>query len=149
MFLKLQPASALLNAYSKVMIRETAEVVEELPEGIAVRFIKSGRCSSCAVSGICGAKDNSMYIKQVLPHTFKKGDIIEVEIDEKKVNIASVIAFLIPLVIFFLSLFLLRNINEAANFFLSLGIVLVYYSFVRLVLKRKESYFHIKILRKL
>lgn len=128
------------------MVKETAEVIESLSRGITIRFIKHGECSSCAVSGICGVKDNSMYIEKANGHTFKKGDIIEVEIDEKKTNLASIIVFFIPLVIFILSLFFLRNINEAINFFVSLGIVLVYYFFIRLVLKKKSSYFHIKIL---
>jgi len=130
------------------MIKETAEVIEILPKGIAIRFTKYGSCSSCAVSGICGTKDNSMYIEQDSSHTFRKGDIIEVEIDEKKTNFASVIVFFIPLVIFVLSLFLLRNINEAVNFLISLVIVLVYYFLVRLALKRKGSYFRIRILKK-
>jgi len=131
------------------MIRETAEVIESSAHGITIRFIKHGECSSCAVSGICGTKDNSMYIKQVSSHTFKKGDIIEVGVDEKKTNFASIIVFFIPLVIFILSLFLLRNINEAVNFFVSLGIVSVYYLVMYLALRKKGSYFHIKILGKL
>ena len=131
------------------MVRETAEVIEILPRGITIRFTKHGFCSSCAVSGICAARDNSMYIEQDGGRAFRKGDIIEVGIDEKKTSFASVIVFLIPLVIFVLSLFLLRNINEAINFFISLGIVLVYYLLVRLAIKKKGSYFHIKILKKL
>jgi len=131
------------------MFKETAEVIENSPKGIIVRFIKHGQCSSCAVSGICGSKDNSMYIPQDGGYTFKRGDRIEVAIEEKKVNLASLIIFLVPIVIFVLSLFLLRNIPEAINFFVSLGVVLVYYSFVHLVLKKKGSYFHIKILKKL
>jgi len=131
------------------MVIETAEVIESLPRGIVIRFIKHGACSSCAVSGICGVRDNSMYIGQVGSYAFRKGDIIKVRIDEKKTNIASVIVFFIPLVIFILSLFLLRNINEAANFLVSLGMVLVYYLLMRLALKKKGSYFHIEILKKL
>ena len=131
------------------MVIETAEVIESLPRGIVIRFIKHGACSSCAVSGICGVRDNSMYIGQVSSYAFRKGDIIKVRIDEKKTNIASVIVFFIPLVIFILSLFLLRNINEAANFLVSLGMVLVYYLLMRLALKKKGSYFHIEILKKL
>ncbi len=130
------------------MLREIVEVVDVFLTDVAIKLIKKPMCSCCRYSSLCIREKEFIRIPKG-NFSLQKGDRVEIGVEEKKTIIASIVMFLIPACIFILSLFLYRNRAELVNFFLAIGITLIYYLIVRLLLKKRGTYFHIKIIRKL
>ena len=126
------------------MLRETLDVVAVADDKLEVRFNKRNMCSCCQMYKLCGRGQDSLIIDK--PNfLLKKGDKVQVVIDERKTVFANLIIFLVPAAIFLSVLILGRRINETSSFFLAIVAVLFYYVVVKLVLKTQGNKFNIQI----
>ncbi|MCK5494021.1 MAG: SoxR reducing system RseC family protein, partial [Candidatus Omnitrophica bacterium] len=78
-----------------------------------------------------------------------KNDKIEIAIEERKTILASLIIFFVPGFLFISGLIIFKNRGELESFFLALGVISVYYMFVKIILKKYGKKFNLKILRKI
>lgn len=130
------------------MLKEIVEVLEAFDNKVKVRFERKEACSGCSALFLCQPKEGSVIIDNP-GFPLRKGDRVEVGIEENKTLFASCIAFLVPTAIFVSSLILFRNKQEVVSFFLAIFFVVVYYLIVKVIVKNKGKYFHVRTLRKL
>ncbi|MBU1122784.1 MAG: SoxR reducing system RseC family protein [Candidatus Omnitrophota bacterium] len=132
------------------MLKETVEVIDVTDTTIRVKFQKRPMCSCCKSTHICNV-DNQESL--VLPNpkniAVKKGDSIEVGIEEGKNALVLFIIFLIPAVFFLLFLILTRNWSSLASFSVAILGLMLYYLIVKIIMKNKEKKFNFQILRKI
>lgn len=129
------------------MFKETAQVIDVQEGKVKIKFEKKSMCSCCRYTALCGGADEFVTVENSLG-ALDKGDAVEVGIEEKKTVLASILTFLAPAIVFLFSLIVLRDISQLTSFFLAICAVMVYYLILKMVLRRKGSYFNIKILRK-
>jgi len=130
------------------MFKEAVEVVEVSGDKARIKFTKKKMCSCCKFSYVCGKPQEELTLDSQ-GFSLKKGDRIEIGIDEKKSLLAGLITLFVPSVIFVLSLIAFRKAGELPSFFLAILLVCVYYVVVKLILKSKGKNFELKILRKI
>lgn len=130
------------------MLKEVV-VVEDVFEGkVRIKFERKLSCSCCRLQAVCGQGKGSLDIDND-NFSLKKGDQIEVAIDEKRSLLATILIFLVPAAIFVVSLVIFKDKGEITSFFLALGVVCVYYVFLKLALKVEGKKFNLRIIRKL
>jgi positive regulator of sigma E activity len=132
------------------MFKEIVEVVEVLEDKVKVRFSKQKMCECCSYSSLCHQGRDEITIpcnnrKVVL----KKGDRIEIGIEEKKTIIASFFLFLMPGIIFLSFLVIFRSQQEFISFLLAILAVFAYYLTVKVIMRRKGKYFNLRIIKKI
>ncbi len=130
------------------MFREEVEVVDITSTEVGIKFIKRAMCSCCRFSSLCAKEGEIMHIPKG-NFLIKKGDRIEIGIEEKKTLLASIIMFFIPVCVFMFGLFIFRVYGELLSFLFALGITSFYYLIIRGVFKKKSSYFQVRIMKKL
>lgn len=130
------------------MFKEEVEVVDVAPTEVGIKFIKRVMCSCCRFSSLCAKEGEVIHIPRG-DFLVRKGDRIEIGIEEKKTVLASIIMFFIPVCVFVFSLFLFRVYGELLSFLLALTATSLYYLIIRGVLRKKGYYFQVRIIRKL
>jgi len=105
-------------------------------------------CSCCRLSYLCNHGRETLLIDNN-GFSLSEGEDVEISIDEGKSILANIILFLLPGVIFVSMLILLQKYGEVNSFFLALSIVCIYYILTRVILKKYENKFTIKILRRI
>ncbi|UCD15764.1 MAG: SoxR reducing system RseC family protein [Candidatus Omnitrophota bacterium] len=132
------------------MFKETVDVVEVTPQKVRIKFQKRPMCSCCKSIHICNVdRKETLLIPNTKGIPLKKGDKIEVGIEEGRTFFAVVILFLIPAVFFLSFLILTRGENSILSFFIAIFAVILYYLCVRRLIKNKDKIFNLRILRKL
>lgn len=86
------------------MIEQQAVVKEVQGEQVRLISLKQSACSSCAIQATCGTQVYSHFLpnREVVIHSPIKvnaGDTVLVAIDEKHLAIASVVVYLLPLLL--------------------------------------------------
>jgi len=130
------------------MFKEVVEVTGVFENKAKIKFTKKKMCSCCRLSHVCSKAEEELAVDSQ-GFSLKKGDHIEIGIDEKKSLLAAFITFLLPSIIFVLSLAGFRDKGELFSFFLAILLVCVYYVVVKFILKFKGKSFELKILRKI
>ena len=107
-------------------------VVTDVKNGIAsVAFQRSEMCSHC---NICSSTGNNMMeitVKNSL--NVKPGDKVTVSFETSKLLKASLICYVIPLVIFVAGLFIGYSISEIAAVIISLSTLLISFFVIRFI----------------
>lgn len=135
------------NKYVTVMFKEVVEVIEVLDKKVKVRFEKNKACLCCNVSQICNRGDGILIIPK-RAWDLKSGGRVEISIDERKVFLANLLLFLLPLVIFITTLILTKGSQELFSFLYGFLAIFIYYVLVKIILKKHGHKFDVKILRK-
>ena len=131
------------------MILKEIVTVEDLGQNkVKVKFQKSKMCSCCRLSFLCGKQGEETIEIDNPEIALTKGDKVEVGIERKKPLLASLLLFFFPGVIFIATLALFRNTKELISFFTALLAVIIYFIILKCIMKNKERYFKLKILRK-
>lgn len=140
--------NVLPNVSLKSMFKETVEVEQVIGDKVKVRFKKNEMCSCCSIQNICGKGEDLLTIDNpgVL---LKKGDKIQLAIDNEKGFSASIITLLIPAVLFISSLIFFRDKGELFSFIISLGTVCVYYVIIKIALTKQKEKLNFRIIKKL
>ncbi|MCK5289223.1 MAG: SoxR reducing system RseC family protein [Candidatus Omnitrophica bacterium] len=130
------------------MFKEIVEVDTVFSDKVKIKFLKNGMCDCCKMDSMCGKGNNRLMIDDC---GFKlyKNDKIEIAIEERKTILASLIIFFVPGFLFISGLIIFKNRGELESFFLALGVISVYYMFVKITLKKYGKKFNLKILRKI
>lgn len=105
--------------------------VMEVNKGIVkVRIIQRSACAECHAKAACNLSDTKEKIIEIA-NTYPDliiGEQVEIEGSVSLGLQAVVYAFVIPLILIFLSLFLLINkLNEGIVAIISMGILIIYY----------------------
>lgn len=129
------------------MLKEIVEVVSVIDKKIKIRFTPRVTCSCCKFGLLCGKGNVELDIDRK-DFYLEKGNKIEVGMEEKKSLLINSIVFLVPVIIFILSLYSFRKRGEFLSFIIAVFLVAGYYLTVKLILKDKK-YFHLQILRKI
>jgi positive regulator of sigma E activity len=130
------------------MLKEVVDVTQVQNNTITIKFTRKQACSKCPTSYICHKnKDQTMQIDRQ-SFDLKPGDKIEIAIEEKKTILASLINFFIPALLFVLSLIIFKGRGELNSFLGALVVLAVYFVVVKLIVKKKGSYFNLTILQK-
>lgn len=129
------------------MFKEVVEVIEALDKKVKVKFEKNKACLGCNVSQICNRGDGILIIPNITGD-LKSGDRVEISIDEKKVVLANLLLFFLPLIIFITTLILTKGSQEFFSFLYGLLAIFIYYVIVKIILKKYGQKFNVKILRK-
>ncbi|MFH1504352.1 MAG: SoxR reducing system RseC family protein [Candidatus Omnitrophota bacterium] len=130
------------------MFKEIVEISDVFDNKVKISFTKKQMCSCCSLGHICGRGEEELVIDD-WGFSLKKGDKVEIEIDEKKGILANLILFFFPSIILIAGLILFQNKGELLSFVLALLVVCVYYLIVKLILKLKGKDFKLKIIRKI
>ncbi|UCG35340.1 MAG: SoxR reducing system RseC family protein [Candidatus Omnitrophota bacterium] len=131
------------------MILKEIVTIEDIEQNkVKVRFEKSKMCSCCRLSFLCGKQGQEQITIDNPGLSLAKGDKIEVGIERKKPLLASVLLFFFPGVIFIATLVIFHNIKEILSFVLAITSVIIYFIILKCIMKKKEAYFKLKILRK-
>jgi len=130
------------------MLKEIGEVVKVEKDKIKVKFNKEKMCAGCAHSFLC-KKDNEVVVKNFENLPLKKGDKVEIAIEEKKFILINLLIFLVPIFIFLFILFIFKNLGEFKSFLFALMIMCGYFLILKLITKKKELFFNLKILKAL
>lgn len=130
------------------MFKEIVEVEDTFSDKVKIKFSKNGMCDCCQMNNLCGKGKNTLIIDDC-GFALHKNDKIEIAIEDRKTLFASLIIFLIPMLLFISGLIVFKNRGELKSFFLALGPVTVYYIFVKIVLKKHGNKFNLKILKKI
>lgn len=132
------------------MILKEIVTVEDIEQNkVKVRFSKNKMCSCCRISFLCGKEGQDQVIIDNPGLSLAKGDKIEVGIERKKPLLASVLLFFLPGIAFVATLVAFRNSGEIISFFLAIGAVIIYFIILKCIMKKKEAYFKLKILKKI
>ncbi len=129
------------------MFKEIVTVEEVLESKVRIRFEKKKSCSCCQINSVCGQGQNTLLIDNPSLSLNPK-DKVEVAIDEKMTVLASLLTFLVPAVVFMASLIIFKPRGELTSFFLAIGLVCIYYIVLKLILRKKDKKFKLKILGK-
>jgi len=132
-----------------MILKEIVTVKDIEQNKVKVRFTKSKMCSCCRISFLCGKEGQDQVVIDNPGLSLAKGDKIEVGIERKKPLLASVLLFFLPGVIFIVTLAIFRNTKEALSFLFAIAAVIIYFIVLKCIMKKKEAYFKIKILRKI
>jgi len=130
------------------MFKEVATIENILGDKLEVRFTRQRMCSCCKIEYLCSKGENTLIIDNI-NLDLSKGDKIEVGIESKKAFFATSLTFLIPILIFIIILFISSRENELLSFFLALAGVFIYYGVTKVFLKKWDSKFQLKVLRKI
>ncbi len=130
------------------MLKEIVTITETKDDKVKIKFIKKAACSCCKLTSLCGKGEEELMIDNC-GFSLKPGDKIEVGIEEKQNLLASLIVFLLPGVIFLTSLLIFRQQGELVSFFLAIFALCVYYGGAKMLLKKEQKKFSLKILGKL
>jgi len=129
------------------MHKEIVQVVTTDKEKVEVKFQKTAACSCCRLTTLCKNTEETLLVDNP-GLSLAAGDKVILGIDQKKTFLACLIIFLIPSAIFLSSLIILRNRGEALSFLLALLGVCIYYIITKLILRKQEKKFNLKILGK-
>jgi positive regulator of sigma E activity len=131
------------------MITEIVEVVDTAKNKTIVRFSRKPMCANCKFSSACGKDADDLVNIENVSIALKKGDRIEVGIEEKKSILVSCLMFLIPMIIFVVLLVIFKHLNELLSFTIAVSVLFCYYLVVRLIIKRMPKYFNLEVIRKI
>ncbi|MBU1113096.1 MAG: SoxR reducing system RseC family protein [Candidatus Omnitrophica bacterium] len=129
------------------MPKEILKVTKVFEGKVSLKTDRLKMCSCCSLFHFCGnRKDDFTVADQGI--SYKPGDKVEVEISEGKIVSAGLIIFLLPAMIFLVSLVGFRRFGELRSFLLALGVVSVYYITVKLSLRKWGKRWELKVIKK-
>lgn len=126
------------------LISHEGRVVEADNNKLKVKIISLSACSSCHARGSCSAADMSeKYIDAFSEENIKKGEKVNVIIEEKYGWIALMYGIIVPFLILVTLLFTLTSIGESESFsaLISLLSLAPYYFLLYLLRGRFEKKF--------
>jgi len=129
------------------MHKEIVEIEEVRGKKLLIKFKKQQMCSCCRMGSLCGKGKDSILIDNN-DLSLKPADKIEIEIEGKKAFFSGILIFLLPSAIFMFALTISQQLSEVRSFFLALGVVCIYYIFLKILLRKHGKKFNLKILRK-
>lgn len=130
------------------MLKEEAKVINASQNKATVKVTRQKMCSCCPISEFCLSTEQTLTIDNV-NLKLAEGDKVEIGIEDKKNFLAGLFAFLAPCFIFVTILIVFKKSGELNSFFLAILAIIVYYLILRVFLKKNNSYFNIKILKKI
>lgn len=131
------------------MITEIVEVADVISDKIIIKFSRKSTCANCKLGSFCGKEKDDLVSIDKQSFELKKGDRIEIGIEEKKSLLISSLIFFIPIVIFIILLTVFRQFNELTSFTIAVSALFCYYLLVKVITKRKNQYFKVSILRRI
>lgn len=131
------------------MFKEVVSVVDIFGDKVAVKLRRKEACSCCRAASFCHNKEQDTLLIDGGGLLLQKGDRIEVGIEERKTFLASIITFLVPLLVFISGILLLRKLGEFVSFLLAVSVVIIYYLLIRTISRKKGRYFNLRVIRKL
>jgi len=129
------------------MHQEITEVSEVKGDLVKIRFTKQPMCSCCNFSTFCKCGEDELSVTN-LPFPVEPGDKVEVGVEERVSLVSSILLFGIPVIIFVLTVLLLKQQPAIHSFIAACCAIMVYYIIIKLGVRKKEKYFCLKILRK-
>jgi Positive regulator of sigma E activity len=120
-------------------ITHEGEVIKALDGIISVRILQQTACSECHARSACQVLDGKEKIIEVSSaKSFSPGDKVEVGVTSSQGLKAVWYAFIIPLFLIFVALFILLSMinNEAIAIVSAIAVVVVYY-YILYLFKRK------------
>lgn len=129
------------------MHKEIVQVVTATKDKVEVKFQKTAACSCCRLTHLCKSTEETLLVDNP-GLNLATGDKVMLGIDQKKTFLAYLIIFLIPITIFLSGLIILRNKGELLSFLLAFLGVCIYYIITKLILRKQEKKFSLKILGK-
>ena len=132
-------------------IFHAGRIVEITPDFTTVEIVSESACSSCHAKGLCSLGESKTKAIQVPTRgwdNYQVGDEVTVTLKASMGHKAVWIAYMIPLALLIAVLLILSGcgVGELASGLWALGVVAVYYLFIRLFGKRlkNEYIFNIK-----
>jgi len=130
------------------MFKEIVNVIESWDNKVKIRFTKKEMCSCCKLSDLCGMGEETLILNND-QLTLEAGDRVEIGIEEKRTLLASLIMFFMPSLLFVSSLVVFKSRGKLLSFSIALLTLCIYYICVKLILRKKDKKFNLKILRKI
>lgn len=130
------------------MFKEAVRVVDVKGSEVKVRFEKKTMCSCCSMKYMCGSSDDTMRVQNVYGYDIKRGDEVEIGIEEGKNALVSILTFAVPAVIFVCILFLFRTKNHIVAFCAGAAGIILYYVVIGIFFKKYGKKVCFKIMKK-
>ena len=124
------------------MVKETVEVTKVIDDKVEIGFTRQAMCDRCQASSLCGKGREHILIDRCAL-ALKIGDKINIEVNEKRSLLASLLTFLLPAFLFVIILIAFRGKGEVKSFFLALSVICIYYGFLKLYLIRHPKRFNV------
>lgn len=92
-------------------MQEIGKVIEVVDDNVKVRFERKSACAHC---GMCGFKENDTFVDVAVKNVLqaKKDDLVEIEMRDSAVLIASIIAYLIPVCLALIGLIITQQLTD-------------------------------------
>lgn len=128
-------------------IRHQGIVCEKQGSWIRVELMVSGKCTSCELAGSCetGSRDDKMVWIPTSNLSLQNGDTVWVELNEQKGLFAAFLGYILPFLLFILSLIAFHKVaGELLSGLIALSTVgfyyLLFYVFFRKSIKPGYSF---------
>lgn len=141
-----------MHLYSKMNHTETIRhegIVESIgADNVSVRILQASACSSCSARGLCRSSESKEKLIDVRGHypTLKVGDSVTLQGSVRQGLRASVLAYVIPLILMTIALFIgVRQGGEGIGALAALLVLVLYYGVLFLLRDRIGRKFEFKL----
>lgn len=141
-----------MHLYLKMNHTETIRhegIVESIgADNVSVRILQASACSSCSARGLCRSSESKEKLIDVRGHypTLEVGDSVTLQGSVRQGLRASVLAYVIPLILMTIALFIgVRQGGEGIGALAALLVLVLYYGVLFLLRDRIEKKFEFKL----
>ena len=124
-------------------------IVESIgADNVSVRILQASACSSCSARGLCRSSESKEKLIDVRGHypTLEVGDSVTLQGSVRQGLRASVLAYVIPLILMTIALFIgVRQGGEGIGALAALLVLVLYYGVLFLLRDRIEKKFEFKL----
>ena len=124
-------------------------IVESIgANNVSVRILQASACSSCSARGLCRSSESKEKLIDVRGHypTLEVGDSVTLQGSVRQGLRASVLAYVIPLILMTIALFIgVRQGGEGIGALAALLVLVLYYGVLFLLRDRIEKKFEFKL----
>ena len=124
-------------------------IVESIgANNVSVRILQASACSSCSARGLCRSSESKEKLIDVRRHypTLEVGDSVTLQGSVRQGLRASVLAYVIPLILMTIALFIgVRQGGEGIGALAALLVLVLYYGVLFLLRDRIEKKFEFKL----
>ena len=117
-------------------------------DNVSVRILQASACSSCSARGLCRSSESKEKLIDVRGHypTLEVGDSVTLQGSVRQGLRASVLAYVIPLILMTIALFIgVRQGGEGIGALAALLVLVLYYGVLFLLRDRIEKKFEFKL----
>ena len=141
-----------MHLYTKMNHTETIRhegIVESIgANNVSVRILQASACSSCSARGLCRSSESKEKLIDVRGHypTLEVGDSVTLQGSVRQGLRASVLAYVIPLILMTIALFIgVRQGGEGIGALAALLVLVLYYGVLFLIRDRIGRKFEFKL----